>query len=556
MKPFLYLLAPSLALCGTYSGTVVSLDGTPVVGATVKAGTDSVTTTADGSFALARTAGIASRSGKTIPVTSHLTIENGRPRISFGEMDVSGRPVSKAGTRHFPSNAPAARSQAAPDTLRVYWKGNRLVVLPVPTDTGSVTFKIDTAWKDDAGIPWNPRIAYGSLFDSRDGQTYRTVTIGTHTWMAQNLNFVADAGTASWNYRDSSHYGERYGRLYTWAGALGLPASCNRAICSTQIVSTRSVCPQDWHIPSVSEWDLLRSTVEADIGSGLAARALKSTTGWHDNGGGDDRHGFRIIPSGWVSAGNYRMADTSTYLRAAGEKESDESQDVNVISSRTVESLWGYHFLKWQGYSLRCLKDISSLEGTWKLKGILGSSDTSNITLSLQADRFVLTKNSDTLYNGIVSERRGSRWHLSALSGSLAVKNPGGWIRVDTSAGNLFLSLISRHLTGTANSAHPIGIWSSNTLPGGSGTLELRPDSVWVRTQSGSVDSGAWHWKRSSTFSSTADSSGSYAAFSAWLANKPILSIFTDPYLYESTSGEMWLDLLGDKAYVYFQRKD
>jgi len=83
--------APALALCATFSGTVTLLDGTPVGGAVIKAGTDSVVTSGSGAFSMARSAGIASRSGRTVSVTSHLVIENGHPRLSFGGADISGR---------------------------------------------------------------------------------------------------------------------------------------------------------------------------------------------------------------------------------------------------------------------------------------------------------------------------------------------------------------------------------------------------------------------------------------------------------------------------------
>jgi len=144
---------------------------------------------------------------------------------------------------------------------------------------------------DDEGGGGNENGGGGSV--TYEGQTYKTVKIGTQTWLAKNLN---NAVAGSKCYDNDPANCDKYGRLYDWATAMALPPGCNENSCSSQIQSKhRGICPSGWHIPSNDDWDVLMNYVG---GYETAGTKLKARSGWDENGNGTDQHGFSALPGG------------------------------------------------------------------------------------------------------------------------------------------------------------------------------------------------------------------------------------------------------------------
>ena len=125
-----------------------------------------------------------------------------------------------------------------------------------------------------------PGLTGNLLTDSRDGQIYKTVVIGSQTWMAENLNYHIGK-SYSYCYDNDVNNCAKYGLLYTWAAA-------------------KKACPRGWHLPTKTEFETLFNTVAGESEAGVM---LKSTSGWGEydriNGNGTDAYSFSALPAGY-----------------------------------------------------------------------------------------------------------------------------------------------------------------------------------------------------------------------------------------------------------------
>jgi uncharacterized protein (TIGR02145 family) len=195
-------------------------------------------------------------------------------------------------------------------------------------------------------------VSYGSI--SYGGQTYKTVVIGTRTWMAENLNYDA---SGSWCYENNQSNCSKYGRLYNWATAMNLPSSCNSYSCSNYVSSKhRGIYPEGWHLPSMEEWRSLAASV------GGSAGKLKAKSGWNgSSGNGTDDYGFAALPSGERDINDrFRFADSTSSWWSVGEDKDNESSAYILYLRYTSDIIFISPPDKKYGFSVRCLQDDSS----------------------------------------------------------------------------------------------------------------------------------------------------------------------------------------------------
>ena len=172
----------------------------------------------------------------------------------------------------------------------------------------------------------------GTITDSRDGKTYKTVKIGYQWWMAENLNY----GTSnSWCYDEIIANCDFYGLLYSWNAA-------------------QNSCPADWHLPSDDEWKVLEIFLgmsEAEVDN-VGLRGTDQGTQLKKGGS----TGFNILYAGYRDqAGIFNsIGSGATFWTSSEDADNTAWYRGFATDPQIHRDTWD----KGYGFSVRCVLDV------------------------------------------------------------------------------------------------------------------------------------------------------------------------------------------------------
>jgi uncharacterized protein (TIGR02145 family) len=191
-----------------------------------------------------------------------------------------------------------------------------------------------------------------------DGNVYKTITIGTQTWMAENLRtskyndgtpikLITDSTSWEalttpaycWYKNDEKTNKPQYGALYNWFA-----------------VRTSRLCPAGWHVPADKEWNILTDHLG---GENIAGAKLKEAGASHwktPNAEANNESGFTALPGGYRSIyGEFLSLGEDGWWWSATEEDAAYAWTLHLYYGYSNAGRYG--FSKVPGFSVRCIKD-------------------------------------------------------------------------------------------------------------------------------------------------------------------------------------------------------
>lgn len=205
----------------------------------------------------------------------------------------------------------------------------------------------------------------GATISDIEGNVYKTVKIGTQTWMAENLratsfnngfplqnvtNDYSDANLSAYAWYNNNEAESRaeYGALYNY-----------NAVAIYKTLYESNVCPAGWHVPSNNEWSTLISYLGGERFAGGKLKEKGAIHWANPNAEATDEFGFGALPGGHTnfSHGFYSQRITGSWWSSDFGYYNGQYYTMlyvmDALSGSVVPLPGNTHF----GYSVRCIRD-------------------------------------------------------------------------------------------------------------------------------------------------------------------------------------------------------
>ena len=208
----------------------------------------------------------------------------------------------------------------------------------------------------------NPTSGYGPNITDSEGNSYKTVKIGTQTWMAENLkvskysdgttipNIIDNAQwsqltTGAWSYyNNDAANNAKYGKLYNWYAV------------SKTTNGNKNVCPTGWHVPTDAEWKVLTDYLGGDSIAGGKLKEVGTTSWKSPNTDATNTSLFTGLPGGIrTDYGSYHNVGLNGNWWSSTENKTDGAwaRYLYFFDGRA----YAYYNKEGNGLSVRCLRD-------------------------------------------------------------------------------------------------------------------------------------------------------------------------------------------------------
>ena len=206
---------------------------------------------------------------------------------------------------------------------------------------------------------FNPTKNYGTVTDI-EGNVYKTIVIGTQTWMAENLRTTKYRnGDEIYNVTSNDTWNSLLstGAYCTYANTTNLDtiATYGRLYNFFAVADNRQLAPQGWRVATMDDWLTLTDYLGGDT---IASNKMKEVGNkhWEDPFLSDNSSGFTALPGSdrYLAKNTDQMGFYGVWWTSSEYNETGAGFLYLYYYSSNIYR--GVNYKK-NGYSVRCIKE-------------------------------------------------------------------------------------------------------------------------------------------------------------------------------------------------------